>query len=295
MMNGVGGMLGKAFYEEFKKDYDILATDINVNERWLHYLDFRDRQNYERLSAEFNPDYVFHIGAHTDLEYCEQHKDDCYLTNTISVQHAIQIANRLSVPLVFISTAGIFDGQKDLYDDWDTPNPLGNYARSKVISERLIHDTCKQFFIFRAGWMMGGGSDKDKKFVGKIIRQIEKGSTELNIVNDKDGTPTYTLDFARNVKIVIEQDAFGLYNLVCGGETSRIEVARELLKCLNRGDIRINEVGSDFFEKEYFAARPRSERLINYKLNLLDLNLMRNWKDCLAEYVISDFQDMING
>ena len=123
MMNGVGGMLGKAFYEEFQHDYEILATDKNVNEPWLRYLDFRDKISYERLAFEFQPDYVFHIGAHTDLEYCEHHKDDCYLTNTISVEHAIEIANHLSVPLVFISTAGIFDGGKDLYDDRDTPNP----------------------------------------------------------------------------------------------------------------------------------------------------------------------------
>ena len=294
MMNGVGGMLGKAFYEEFKNDYTILATDKDVNESWLQLLDFRDKDCYQKMASEFQPNYIFHIGAHTNLEYCEENKDDCYLTNTISVQHAVEIANQMSIPLVFISTAGIFDGAKDLYDDWDIPNPLGHYARSKVVSERLIQDTCKHYYICRAGWMMGGGIAKDKKFIGKIIRQISAGTDRLQIVNDKDGTPTYTVDFVRNVKKLINKNSYGVYNLVCGGETSRLEVAKELLVCLNREDIEIQEVASDFFSAEYFAARPRSERLVNYKLNLLGLNQMRDWKVCLAEYVNSNFQDLIN-
>ena len=53
--------------------------------------------------------------------------------------------------------------------------------------------------ICRAGWMMGGGPKKDKKFIQKIMKQIKNGQNELNIVNDKMGTPTYTHDLARNV------------------------------------------------------------------------------------------------
>jgi dTDP-4-dehydrorhamnose reductase len=134
--------------------------------------------------------------------------------------------------------------------------------------------------------MMGSGPKKDKKFIQKIMKQIKEGKKELYIVNDKFGTPTYTHDFAKNVKLLIEKEYWGLYNMVCEGETSRLEVAKELLSILNLdNEIKINEVSSDYFKKEYFAERPPSERLLNRKLNLRELNIMRNWKVALREYL----------
>ena len=83
---------------------------------------------------------------------------------------------------------------------------------------------------------MGGGPKKDKKFVQKIINQLNLGSNQLFIVNDKLGTPTYTHDFAKNTNILIQSDKRGLYNMVCEGVTGRLEVARELLSLLNLND-----------------------------------------------------------
>jgi len=84
------------------------------------------------------PDYLFHLGAYTDLEFCETNIDDTYNTNTLSVESAVYLANELDIPLLYISTAGIFDGKKELYDDWDLPNPLGHYARAKYAGERFV-------------------------------------------------------------------------------------------------------------------------------------------------------------
>ena len=53
---------------------------------------------------------------------------------------------------------------------------------------------------------MGGLAYKDKKFIQKIMLQIKKDAKELNIVNDKLGTPTYTHDFAINVKLLLEKE-----------------------------------------------------------------------------------------
>ena len=124
-------MLGEAFYKIFGDEYALKCTDIDVNESWLSYLDFRDYVAYEKDVVEFQPDYLFHLGAFTDLEYCENHQDDTYSTNTLAVENAVYIADKLNIPILYISTAGIFDGSKGTYDDWDQPNPLGHYARSK--------------------------------------------------------------------------------------------------------------------------------------------------------------------
>ena len=289
---GCGGMLGESFQKVFSKDYKLKCTDIDVNEEWLSYLDFRDLESYMADVEEFKPDLLFHVGAFTDLEYCENNIEETYLTNTLSVENATLISNKLNIPLLYISTAGIFDGSKDVFDDWDQPSPMCHYARSKYAGEVFVEKNSNKYIICRAGWMMGGGPKKDKKFINKIMRQIKEGKKELFIVNDKSGTPTYTHDFAENVKILLESEDWGLYNMVCEGLTGRMEVTQELLRILNlEREIKITPVSSDYWEKEYYALRPDSERLINAKLNSRGMNIMRDWKICLKEYVQSYYQD----
>lgn len=291
---GSGGMLGEAFYAQFKDDYKLRCTDKDVNEDWLSFLDFRDFDAYQKDVEEFKPDYLFHIGAYTDLEFCEKNSDDTYNTNTLSVENAVYISNKLNIPLLYISTAGIFDGKKTLYDDWDMPNPLGVYARSKYMGERYVCENAERFLVCRAGWMMGSGPKKDKKFIQKLMKQIKDGNKELFIVDDKDGTPTYTHDFAKNVKLLIEKEYWGLYNLVCGGQTSRLEVTNELLKLLNLEEqIKVTSVKSDHFKDIYFAERPPNERLINKKLDLRNINIMQDWRHALKEYIESYYQDYL--
>lgn len=283
---GCGGMLGEAFYTQFKDDCEIKCTDKDVNADWLSFLDFRDYEAYKNDVGAFNPDYLFHLGAYTDLEWCELNADEAYLTNTLCVENAVHIANELDIPLLYISTAGIFDGKKELYDDWDMPNPLGVYARSKYMGERFVCENANRYLVCRAGWMMGAGPQKDKKFIQKLMKQIKDGKEELFIVNDKDGTPTYTHDFAITVKALLRNELWGLYNCVCGGQTSRLEVAQELLKLLAmEHEVKINIVSSEYFSKEYFADRPASERLWTRKLQLRGVNAMRDWRISLKEYL----------
>mgnify|MGYP000604455879 FL=1 len=291
---GCGGMLGEAFYSVFSQEYDLMCTDIDVNDDWLSYLDFRDLDLYKKDVELFQPDYLFHLGAYTDLEYCELHPDDTYLTNTIAVENAVYIANNANIPLLYISTAGIFDGAKDVYDDWDQPNPLGHYARSKYAGEVFVMQNVVNHLVCRAGWMMGGGPKKDKKFVQKIFSQLKERKKELFIVDDKLGTPTYTHDFAKNVKLLLEKEYWGLYNMVCAGITGRYEVATELVNILGLSDvIKITPVSSDYWKEEYFADRPPSERLIDRKLNLRDANIMRDWRVCLNEYINNYYQNYL--
>ena len=291
---GCGGMLGEAFYSQFRNDYILKCTDKDVNEEWLSYLDFRDFDAYKKDVEDFNPDYLFHLGAYTDLEFCEQNADETYRTNTISVENAVYIANKLNIPLLYISTAGIFDGKKEIYDDWDTPNPLGVYARSKYMGERFVVENAFRFLVCRAGWMMGAGPRKDKKFIQKIMMQLKAGKKELFIVDDKDGTPTFTHDFAKNVKLLIDKEYWGLYNMVCGGQTSRLEVAKELLTILNlEKKIKLTTVSSDFFKDIYFAERPPCERLVNRKLEIRSINIMQDWHTALREYISAYYKDYL--
>lgn len=291
---GCGGMLGEAVHKVLSENHTLKCTDIDLNAPWLEPCDFRDFAAYKVSVESFAPDVMIHLGAHTDLEYCEVNVDDAYRTNTLSVEHAATLAQTHDIPLVYISTAGIFDGQKLVYDDWDAANPLGVYARSKHLGEGIVERRVKKCFIFRAGWMMGGGPSKDKKFIAKIMKQLAAGAKVLNVVDDKLGTPTYTVDFARNIEKMLGTEFYGLYNMVCSGETGRFEVAQELVDVLGLQDtVEVKAVASDFFAEEYFAARPASERLVNYKLELRGLNGMQDWKLALREYLREYYVDYV--
>ena len=289
LITGAGGMLGKAAYQILSKQYHVIATDIDLNEEWLTYLDVRNINDFEKAFNGNNFDIIFHLAALTDLEYCEENKENSWKTNALGSENAALIANKYDCELVYISTAGIFDNPtQEIFNDFDNPNPKSIYALSKYHGEKIVQILASKHYVFRAGWMMGGES-KDKKFVQKILKQIKNGTTELNVVDDKLGTPTYTHDFINNMLGVINKKYYGLYNQVCNGDCSRYDVAAEIVRLLNI-DIRINIVDSNYFKDEYFAPRPYSEKLSNLKLESRGLNNMRHWKECLKEY-ITNYQE----
>jgi dTDP-4-dehydrorhamnose reductase len=285
MITGCGGMLGQAVYERFSEECNVLATDIDLNESWLEYCDVRDLNSVLKAAMKYKPDLLINLAALTDLEYCEINSEDSWLTNGLGQENICLVAKKFNIPVVYISTAGIFDGGKEYYHDFDIPNPLSIYGMSKYYGETITQSLVDKHFIFRAGWMMGGGTKKDKKFINKLFKQIKSGAKELFVVDDKLGTPTYTVDFADSIFKILSSDYFGLYNMVCEGSGSRYDVALEFLKCLRLDDtIKINIVKSDYFKKEYFAPRPLSEKLINLKLKKRGILYMRDWRTCLSEY-----------
>lgn len=292
---GAAGMLGDAFYKLLSKGYQLYCIDKNVRDDWQEYLDFTNKDEYAKSVENFQPDWLFHIGAETNLEECESNLEYAYLTNTKSVENAVEIANKLNIPILYISTAGIFSAEKNFFTEEDYPAPLGVYAKSKFLGEAIVIAKANKYLICRAGWMMGGGIRKDKKFIGKISEQIIKGAEILNIVDDKLGTPTYTHDFCKKVISLIENKKFGLFNLVCEGLTSRLEVATKILEILDLTDeIKINKVSSAYFKAVYFAPRPDNEQLINLNLNKLKIGKMRNWELALEDYLSEYWLDEIN-
>src|ERR1035438_2754382 len=289
-ISGCGGMLGRAVYEFFNERTTVKATDIDLNIAWLSYADVRDYGSINDSISEFNPDFILNLAALTDLEYCERNQEDAWLTNALGAENIALIANRLDVPLVYISTAGIVDGSQEIYHDYGTHNPLSVYGKSKYAGELAVQTMVRQHFVFRAGWMMGGGPAVDKKFINKIYKQIKAGAKTLYVVDDKLGTPTYTKSFAAAINAVAQTNLYGVYNQVCSGSGSRYDVAEEFVRLLGLGDrIQIVKVGSDTFEKEYFAPRPKSEKLDNLKLRARGIDFMPHWKEALADYA-SEFK-----
>ena len=286
LVTGAAGMLGSALCPELiQRKHEVLATDLAPVDEGIEYLDVRSYKQVEEFVDRIKPDMVMHLAAETDVDKCELEPDHAFLTNTIGTQHVTLLCQKRSIMMVYISTIGVFYGDKpEPYTEFDSPNPINVYGRSKLEGEKIIQSLLDRYYIVRAGWMVGGGPKRDKKFVAKIIKKINEG-TELKAVNDKVGSPTYTVDFSKCLADLIETGYHGLYHCTNKGFGSRFDVAEKIVDFLGRSDVTVEPVSSAYFPLP--AARARSEMSRNYKLELLGMDTTRNWEDALKEYIDS--------
>ena len=302
LMTGTAGMLGSALVPAFvDAGHNVVATDINISPPvWgrrgprLEYLDVRDEEAVKDAIATARPSLVAHLAAETDLEISDADAAAAYLTNATATRHVALACAEAEIPIVYISTAGVFDGVKDgPYDERDRPNPINTYGATKLAGEHFVEQLQPQHFIVRAGWMVGGGPGKDHKFVAKMLDQVRQGRPTIYAVGDKLGTPTYTKDFAKTLLGLVETTNYGRYHMACEGEGSRYDVALHILDVLGLLDeVELVEVDSEFFAADYSSNRPRSESMTNRALGLLGLNQMRPWRDALEEYILANFADL---
>ena len=287
LVTGAAGMLCAALVPVLRKaGYDVYPTDIVTEEKGIGFLDVRETKEVITEIARLRPRYVIHAAAKTDVELCEKEVDDAYLTNAVGTQNVALGCQKTGSQMVYISTAGVFDGKKAApYTEFDEPNPLNVYGETKLAGERFVQGTLQKYFILRTTWMFGGGLVKDKKFVGKILRQLQDGRRRIHAVTDKSGTPTYTVDLSTRLCEMLKTAYYGLYHVVCEGKATRFDVAQQILLSLGRNDVKLIQVKSGYFSKEYFAPRAESEMLSNYLLTLRLMNPMRHWRVALEEYL----------
>lgn len=282
-------MLGSAMRPALKeKGHTVIATDINTEEPGIEYLDVRDHAAILGMAQQVKPDMIMHLAAETDVDKCEIEIEHAYKTNTMGTQNIAYVCQKLDIEMVYISTAGVFYGDKhEPYTEFDVPRPVNIYGDSKLQGEFVVRQLLKKYYICRAGWMIGGGGNKDKKFLNKIMQQIQKGAKEIKAVNDKFGSPTYTVDFSRNMARLIETGYYGLYHMGNNGHCSRFDIAQKAFEILNIQGVKLTPVSSAVFPLP--APRARSEAMVDYMLNMRGINLMRHWEEAVADYIRSSF------
>lgn len=286
LVTGSAGMLGSSLCPILKqKGHVVLATDLVAEDEGIEHLDVRNYSQIKKFVEKFKPDMVMHLAAETDVDKCEVEPDHAFLTNTIGTQNVALMCQKQDVEMVYISTLGVFYGDApEPYTEFDEPNPINVYGRSKLEGEKVVQNLLERFYVVRAGWMVGGGPKRDKKFISKIIKQIDK-TAKLKAVNDKVGSPTYTADFSSCLADLIETGYYGLYHCTNKGYGSRFDVAKKIVEFLGRSDVTVEPVGSACFPLP--APRARSEMSRNYKLELLGRDTMRPWEEALKEYIVS--------
>ncbi len=276
LVTGAKGMLGVDLCQTLQQEkHTILPTDIEE-------MDVRNEAKVFSVINDFKPDIVIHLAAMTDVDGCEKAPDATFLTNTIGTQNVALACQKLNIAMVYLCTGSVYDGTKhEPYIEYDTPNPLSIYAKSKYQGELAVLNLLHRYYIFYAGWMFGG-AERDKKFVAKIIN-LAREKKELKVVDDKFGSPTYTIDISHAIAKFIETGRFGRYHLANVGYSNRYGVSQKILEYAGIKTCRLMPVSSAEFPLP--APRPRMEALRNYQLELMGMNLMRPWQEALKEYV----------
>jgi dTDP-4-dehydrorhamnose reductase len=275
LVTGADGMLGVDLCKVFAEKYEVYPTDVGQ-------LDVREYDRVVEMIGRTEPEIIVHLAAMTDVDSCEREPDLAYRANTVGTQNMVLAANLCNAVIVYLSTGSVYGGAKEMpYTEYDEPAPRSVYSKSKLEGEKWVVSMARRFFIVTAGWMFGGGT-LDKKFVGKIL-ELSKVKKEIKVVNDKFGSPTYTLDLSRGILELLEWGRYGKYHVANQGCCTRYEIAKKILSVTgNRGCILRPVTSEDF---PLAAPRPRMEAISNYNLKLLKKDMMRGWEEALEEYL----------
>ncbi|MFA5097260.1 MAG: dTDP-4-dehydrorhamnose reductase [Candidatus Margulisiibacteriota bacterium] len=275
LVTGARGMVG-SYVEEVFDGEKLVMTDIPE-------MDVTDKDKVFGLVSKHKPDFVLHLAAETNVDLCETQIDHAYRVNAMGAYYVALACKKYGAKMIHISTGGVFNGKgRYVNTEFDMPDPQNIYSKAKYEGERLIKDLLNDFYIFRAGWMIGGGPKLDKKFVGKMI-ELFGAKDNLEVVNDKFGTPTFAKDLLEGIKKIIKTGNYGLYHLGnSGGSCTRYDIALEIAKIIGK-KTQIIPVSSDRFPLP--APRAESEAMANYKLELMGQNPMPDWRKSLKAYI----------
>lgn len=276
-VTGGGGILATYLHEMAPELFSETVSFFGREE-----LDVTNAKGLTEKLDRLEPRLVMHLGAMTDVDKCELEPERAYLVNTIGTENVARWCAGAGVPMVYVSTGGVFGDGDGPFSEFDEPHPRNVYGRSKLLGERAVERLVRDHYIIRAGWLMGGGA-KDNKFVAKMVRLL-RTETEVLAVDDKFGSPTYSRDLALGIADVVKLMPYGLYHLSNTGMATRYEVAVHIAHSIG-SQATVRRATSARFPLP--APRARSEALENLKLRLLGYNRMRSWEDALDAYLMS--------
>ncbi|MGB2705628.1 MAG: dTDP-4-dehydrorhamnose reductase [Candidatus Omnitrophota bacterium] len=279
LVTGSSGMLGTDLCNELKSEYDIVGLDISGQGDFVR-CDITDKDKVVKSILNAKPDLVIHAAAWTDVDGCEREPDKARKVNEGGTRNVAKAARALDAPLVYISTDFVFDGnKKSPYTEKDAPRPLNIYSKSKLEGEKTCA-TLGKYIIARSGWLYGSNGNN---FVDTIIEKAKKES-ELRVVDDQWGSPTYTEDFAKAIgKLLSAQGANGIYHISNKGEVSWFDYAREILKIAGVNNVKLIPINSSQLGRP--AKRPAFSVLDNTKFEKATGFIMRPWQEALKEYL----------
>jgi dTDP-4-dehydrorhamnose reductase len=271
LVTGANGQLGTDIVKYFHKD-EVFGYDVDV-------LDITDIKQVVDLVKQIKPDVIINCAAYTNVDGCEEKEELAYKVNAIGVRNLAVAALETKAKLLHISTDFVFDGCTDKpYLEFDKPNPLSIYGKSKLAGEELIRQICPRHYILRTAWLYGKNGNN---FVKTMLKLGQEKKT-LNVVDDQIGSPTFTEDLIRVIAQVIKTDAYGTYHATNNGHCSWNEFAKKIFEYAGLQGIEVLPISTEELGRP--AKRPQYSVLRNFMLEAQFDYKMRDWEEALKEY-----------
>lgn len=267
LTTGADGMIGS--YVDFG-----IRTDRDA-------LDITDENAVMRYMKKHKPRAIIHLAGATDTGRCEQEPLHAYELNVRGTYNIARAARAVDATMVYASTSRVFKGDKEApYAEEDTPEPDTHYGRTKHIGELVVASLVPQHIIARTSWVFGGGPERDNKFYGKVLKQLQSGAPEIVALDDVHGSPTYGKDYIAAIKELLTKGEYGTFHIANVGVATRFDLASAMIVQM-RPDTKVRAVDRSFFSSG--ATLPANESISSKRCTL------RPWREALAEYIAAEW------
>ncbi|HLX77441.1 MAG TPA: dTDP-4-dehydrorhamnose reductase [Acidimicrobiales bacterium] len=242
-------------------------------------LDVSDRDAVMAAVLSLEPEFVIHLAAFTAVDSCETESDRAWSVNALGTRHVAEAARLVHAHVGYVSTDYVFDGTLDRpYTEWDEPNPLSCYGRSKLAGERELGENG---LIVRSSWLIGRNGSN---FAKTVLRMSAEG-LPLRFVSDQRGSPTVAHDLARRLVSLVLEKRHGLFHVTNQGATSWYGLARAVLAAAGEDPERVEAISTDELDPPRAAERPANSVLDNAALRLSGIELLPEWEESTAKLV----------
>ena len=267
---GASGLLGKALTSEWTGDQVIGLSSKDA--------DIRDSQQVLETVERSRPEWIVLAAAFTDVDGCETHPDVAMEVNCRGALNVAQAASHFEARLLFLSTDYVFDGAKSTPYETDDPRaPQSAYGRSKAKAETRLSKILPDCCIVRTSWLFGVGG---KCFPDTILK-LASGVSEIEVVNDQRGCPTYNRDLARTVIELCRRGGKGIVHATNTGDCTWFEFASQIVRTARLKTV-VRATSSDRIARP--AKRPAYSVLSPKSLHQYQLS-MPSWQDALCRYL----------
>ena len=272
LITGSNGMLGHDLIDVLKNKHELVLTTSKT-------LDITDKNGVIEFIVDAHPDIVINSAAYTDVDGCESNPELAYSVNGEGVKNLAMACKEVNCPLVHISTDYIFNGENDRpWIEDDDIGPISVYGKSKLKGEEYIQEILDEYYIVRTAWLYGVNG----RNFPKTMFELAKNHSEITVVYDEVGTPTYTRDLAYGIGQLIESEAYGIYHLTNSGSCSWCEFARYIFEV---ADVNVNVVPVTAKEFARPAPRPHYSVLENRNWAENGFVPLRSYKEAIKEYI----------